>query len=174
MADLPDVERMVSDWQRDVTEKARRYDELRARVEEISVTESAAGGAVTVTVGPNGAATDVRMTQAVTRMSPDDLAAGVLWALRKAQSRYPERLAEIAEDVVGDDPTARQLVDTAAAAFPPVVGEEPAAPEPMGRELRVEQEAEDRPAPPAPVRTPRRRRPDEDDAFEHQTFMRRQ
>lgn len=88
MADWGDVERMVDDLERDAVEKSRRYQAMQAQVEQISITESVAGGAVSVTVGHNGLPTDIKMTDGVRRMNPDEIAANVMRALQKAQSKY--------------------------------------------------------------------------------------
>lgn len=192
MADLTDVERMVNDWERGATEKAQRYQQMQQQVEQISITESVASGAVAVTVGHNGMPTDVRMTDAVKGMSPDEIAANVLRAMQKAQSKYPQRLQEITATTVGEDDTTRHIVATAVEQFPDAPEEdEPQAREAAGRQLRVETEADDepqpprRPAPPTPPApkpppTPpagrRRARSDDDDEgddFGDQTFLRR-
>ncbi|MET0236092.1 MAG: YbaB/EbfC family nucleoid-associated protein, partial [Kibdelosporangium sp.] len=87
-------------------------------VEHISITESAADGAVRVTVGPNGIPTDVEMTDRVNRLRPDEIAAAVMQAMTKAQSRYPEELARIMGETVGDTTTAQHILATAQASFP--------------------------------------------------------
>jgi DNA-binding protein YbaB len=180
--ELSDVERMVGDWERDAVEKSQRYQQMQQQVEQISITESVAGGAVSVTVGNNGIPTDVRMTDGVRAMSPDQIAANVLKAMQKAQSKYPQRIQEIVSATVGDDDTSRHIVATAVDNFPaaPEEDEEPPR-DPAVRQLQVETEEEDepapprRPAPPTPKPTPRHRAPDGDegDDFGDQTFLRR-
>lgn len=171
MADLADVERMVDDWERNAKQKAERYQRMQQEVEQISITESAANGAVSVTVGNNGIPTGVAMTDGVRRMNPDEIAAAVLTAMQKAQSKYPQRIQEIVTETVGDDDTSRHIVATAVENFPPQPEEEqePAAP---GRQLRIENEADEEPQPPAKPR-PKHRRDDDGDDFEDQTFLRR-
>jgi DNA-binding protein YbaB len=88
---LSNVERMVGEWERDAEENARRYQEMQ----RISITESAADGAVSVTAGQNGIPSDVSMTDRVSRIRPDEIAAAVMQAMTKAQSRYPAELARI-------------------------------------------------------------------------------
>jgi DNA-binding protein YbaB len=131
MADsLSNVERMVDDWERDAAEKAAKFARMRQEVERVSITESAAGGAVRVTVGHNGLPTDVSMTDAVRKLSPDQIAAAVMDAMRLAQSRYPQRLAEIMAETVGDNATTRHILATADENFPRVE-EEPAGHRPQ-------------------------------------------
>jgi RHS repeat-associated protein len=43
-----------------------------------------------VTVGHNGLPTDIKMTDAVRKMTPDEIAASVMRAIQKAQSKYPD------------------------------------------------------------------------------------
>ncbi|OZM73730.1 hypothetical protein CFN78_09470 [Amycolatopsis antarctica] len=179
MADLSDVERMVADWERGATEKAARYEQMQRQVEQISITESVASGAVSVTVGHNGLPTDVRMTEAVKSMAAEEIAAAVLAAMRKAQSRYPERLAEITAATVGDDTTTRHILATATEQFPaPLEEDEPSAPE-APRARLYDREPEDEPAPP---RAPRPRADggrgggateSDGDDFGGESFMRR-
>jgi DNA-binding protein YbaB len=125
---LPGIERMVDDWERDAAEKATRYQAMSREVQQVSITGSAADGAVTVTVGANGIPTAVTMTPKVRQLEPERIAAAVMEAMRQAQSRYPERLAEIMSQTVGDDSTTRHLLAEAKANFPdpePERGPEP-------------------------------------------------
>lgn len=179
MADLGDVERMVDNWERDAEDRARRYEQLREQVDQISITASVAQGAVSVTVGANGMPTDVSMTDGVRKMSPDEIAANVLGAMRKAQAEYPRRLQEITAATVGEDATTRHLLATAAEQFPepPVEDDEPPR-SAQGRELRVETEDDEppqrrQPRGQAPRRRPARGTDDEDEDFGDQTFLRR-
>jgi DNA-binding protein YbaB len=125
---VSDAERMIEDWERNAGQKAARFQQMAEQVEQVSITESVAGGAVSVTVGHNGIPTDVSMTERVLQMRPEEIASSVMAAIRKAQSRYPEQLAEILADTVGeDDPASRYLLATAEEHFPPV--EEPEEPD---------------------------------------------
>jgi len=123
---LSNVERMVDEWERNAEENARRYQNMQAEVERISITESAADGAVKVTVGANGIPSNVEMTDRVSRMRPDEIAAAVMQAMTRAQSRYPEELARIMGETVGDTATTQHILATAQAAFPAT--EEPPPP----------------------------------------------
>jgi DNA-binding protein YbaB len=173
VADLSDVERMVDDWERDASQKAQRYQQMQEQVGQISITESVAGGAVSVTVGSNGIPTGVAMTDAVRKMSPDQIASSVLRAMQKAQSKYPERIQEIVAETVGEDDTSRHIVAAAVENFPPPPEAEPESAAP-GRQLRIETEAEEEESPPRRP-TPPRRPPSgsDDDDFGDQTFLRR-
>lgn len=123
---LSNIERMVDDWERNAAENARRYQNMQAEVERISITESAADGAVRVTVGANGIPSNVEMTDRVSRMRPDEIAAAVMQAMTKAQSRYPAELARIMGETVGDTAAAQHILATARASFP--APEEPPPP----------------------------------------------
>ncbi|NUT94502.1 MAG: YbaB/EbfC family nucleoid-associated protein [Saccharothrix sp.] len=125
--ELSDVQRMVDDWERNAEEKAQRYQEMSNQVGQVSITGSAADGAVQVTVAANGIPTDVVMTPKVRQMAPERIAAAVMEAMRNAQSRYPEKLAEIMAQTVGDDTTTRHLLAEAKARFPQPPDETPRA-----------------------------------------------
>lgn len=171
MADLSDIERMVDDWERGAAERSERFQAMRREVEQITITESVANGAVSVTVGNNGIPTDVRMTDAVSSMSPDEIAGNVLKAMQRAQSKYPQVIQEIVAETVGAADTAGQhIVRTAVENFPEPPDEDPEPPAP-GRQLRIEHEADDEPPrrPPPPQRPARR----DDDDFGDQSYLRR-
>lgn len=188
MADLSDVERVVDNWERDAEQKAAKFQRMQEQVQQISITESVAGGAVSVTVGNNGIPTDVRMTEAVRQMAPPEIAANVLLAMQKAQAKYPEKLAEITAATIGDDPGAAHIVSVAAEQFP----EPPEEPEPTVKAVEPEERQlydtstdiaeEPPPAPKSPPRggTPPRRRPstgdddenDDDDFGDESVFER--
>jgi DNA-binding protein YbaB len=110
---------MIERWEQETAEKAAGFQRMAERVERVSITESVAGGAVRVTVDHNGLPTGIWMTDAVLAMEPAEIAANVMAAIRKAQSRYPRQLAEILADTVGtDDPAARHILARAEESFP--------------------------------------------------------
>ena len=161
---LADTTRMIDNWERDASQKAARFQHMAEQVEQVSITESVAGGAVSVTVGRNGIPTDVRMTEAVTRMAAEEIAANVMAAMRKAQSRYPARLAEIVAETVGEeDPAGQHIVATAERSFPSPEEEEQRD-DPLVDDIRFTDEDEE-PRPPRPPSQPppsRRPRPADD------------
>lgn len=167
---LSDTLRMIDNWERDAAAKAERFQAMSERVEQISITESVAGGAVSVTVGHNGIPTGVAMTDAVREMAPHEIAGHVMAAIRKAQSRYPAHLAEILAETVGvDDPAAAHIQATAERSFPPVLEEE-VDQEPMF----FDDVEEEQPPPPQPPTPPRRPRPSggDDEDFDGGTIFR--
>ncbi|MFE0027558.1 YbaB/EbfC family nucleoid-associated protein [Amycolatopsis sp. NPDC059021] len=183
MADLSDVERMVDDWERDAVGKSQRFQAMQEQVEQISLTGTVAGGAISVTVGHNGLPTAIKMTDGVRSMSPDEIAANVMKAIQKAQSQYPQKMREILAETVGDDDAARHIAETAERNFPdaPEEDPEPSLPEEPRRRLY---ETDEEPPPPAAPRTPppapkppaaprRPAPPDDDEDFGDQSFLRR-
>ncbi|GAA1311793.1 YbaB/EbfC family nucleoid-associated protein [Saccharothrix xinjiangensis] len=124
---LANVQRLVDDWERDAQEKAARYESMRQEVGRISITRSAAGGAVSVTVGSNGIPGAVTMTEAVSRLRPEQIAAAVMEAMRQAQAAYPAELARIVGETVGETASGRHIVATAERNFPQVEPDGPPA-----------------------------------------------
>lgn len=170
---LSDTRNMIDDWERNAVEKAARFQAMADRVSEVRITASVADGAVSVTVGNNGLPTDIAMTDRVKSMSPAEIAANVMAAMRKAQARYPQALAEIVAQTVGDDPAGRHVVATAEANFPAPVDEEPPPPSGTARRIGDIEEDEGQAAPPP---RPPRRSPGPDDGddgdFSDQSFLR--
>jgi DNA-binding protein YbaB len=154
---LADTVRMIDNWERNAEEKAARFQEMSERVEQVSITESVADGAVSATVGHNGIPTDITMTDKVREMPPQEIAANVMAAIRKAQSRYPARLAEILAETVGDDdPASQHILATAERNFPPPLDDEADDEDPT-RFSDIEED--ERPQPPQAPQAPRPARP---------------
>ncbi|GLY65632.1 YbaB/EbfC family nucleoid-associated protein [Amycolatopsis taiwanensis] len=97
----------------DVAEKARRYQEMRAGLATVAVTESSPDGAVTVTVDASGLLTGLRIEDRGAPQPGRQVAATVLATLRRAQSRLPQLAAEVMRSIE-DDPAA---VDEALAGY---------------------------------------------------------
>lgn len=127
---LANVQRLVDEWERDAEVKAARYEAMRREVEQVAITGTAADGAVSVTVGSNGIPSDVVMTDAVSRLRPERIAAAVLSAMRDAQSRYPAELARIMAETVGDTAATRHIQAEAERNFPPPPPVDPPRPRP--------------------------------------------
>ncbi|ONI91313.1 hypothetical protein ALI22I_09660 [Saccharothrix sp. ALI-22-I] len=130
---LAHVQNLVDNWERNAEEKAARYASMRQEVERISITASAAGGAVSVTVGANGIPSAVTMTAEVGRLRPEQIAAAVMEAMRKAQAGYPGELARIVGDTVGDTESGRHIVAVAERNFPRAEPDAPPAARPRRR-----------------------------------------
>ncbi|TDV48708.1 YbaB/EbfC DNA-binding family protein [Actinophytocola oryzae] len=166
---MADTLRMLDNWEHDAVEKAAKFQDMADRVAEVAITESVADGAVSATVGNNGLPTDIAMTDRVREMSPDEIAANVMAAIRKAQSRYPQRLAEIMAETVGDDPAGAHIVAEAERNFPPPPEDDE---EPSARLGEVETDDEaPQPTPPPPRRTRPSTPDDEDDDFGDEALL---
>jgi DNA-binding protein YbaB len=127
---MTDLERVVAELRRDVEATERLGAELgrvREQVAAVRITESAAGGAVCVTVGENGMLTDVSMTDGIAKLRPEQVAGAVMSAFRKAQAGYPRRLAQIMAESVGDERLTRYIVGAAEARFSLVADDSGAA-----------------------------------------------
>jgi DNA-binding protein YbaB len=174
MADsVSDAMRMVDEWERNATEKAAAFQRMAEQVEQVSITESVANGAIRVTVGHNGLPVDIRMTDGVRSMEPDEIASNVMSAIRRAQSRYPERLAEILAETVGEeDPASRHILAKAEESFPAVEEEEP-DPRIAEERMRIGDVEDDEPPPPRPAQPPRSAQPRDrgDDDFGDDTIF---
>ncbi|MFF1607764.1 YbaB/EbfC family nucleoid-associated protein [Amycolatopsis sp. NPDC058278] len=149
----------VDRWVAQAKEKAQRYQAMQAAVGQVSVTESGRDGMVTVTVDSAGNVTDLQITDRVRELSGTQVATAVLTTLRRAQSRLPDRLAEVMAGTIGDD---QQTVDTIVgnyrAKFPEPEPEEPEPAAENVRRLGAIEETPAEPKPPPPVRRP----PDDD------------
>jgi DNA-binding protein YbaB len=170
-------------WVAQARAKAERYQAMQAQVGQVSVTESSRDGMVTVTVDSAGNVTGLSITDKVRDCSGVQVSSAVLSTLRRAQSRLPDKLAEVMAATIGDDQaTMDTIVGNYRSKFPEPEPDEPeTAPDGVQR-IGALDEAPPA-APPTAPSSPKRRpatdstdspdRPDstEDDGFDGQSFM---
>lgn len=95
----PDLDRWIADGE----QMAARYQQLSRDVSQVTVTESTPDGLITATVNASGLVTDLRISERLTGMPGPQVAAGVLTAMRRAQSRIAGRVAELMHTTIGQD-----------------------------------------------------------------------
>ncbi|WP_033260950.1 YbaB/EbfC family nucleoid-associated protein [Amycolatopsis vancoresmycina] len=157
-----DAAAQVDRWVAQAKEKAQRYQAMQAAVGQVAVTETSPDGMVTVTVDSAGNVTGLQITDRVRDLSGAQVAKAVLGTLRRAQSRLPERLAEVIAGTIGDDEeTLNTIVGNYRAKFP-----EPEPETPAPDDVRRLGEIEENTAVPNPIRRPAR----DDDSGEEDGF----
>jgi hypothetical protein len=116
-----EVSRLISEWRAGVAEQANRFDATRRAIDEVSVTETAVGGAIVLTVESSGIPTDLHLGDDVARMKPAAIAAEIMNCLHRAQTRLADRVGTLVAETAGDDASADAIVAPAppAPATPP-------------------------------------------------------
>lgn len=184
--DIGASERMLSQWQQSIEQKAERYQEMATRVQGLTISESSRDGSVRLTIGSNGILTHLEIAESARDKRMAEVSAEVMRTLQRAQARIPELLQQAMAETIGtQDETANVLFSEAKRNFPAPPADD-APPPPVNPELRFGIEDDDtapppHPAPPTsppppaspPPPSPRRpaRRPDEDDDFGGQSFL---
>lgn len=150
METADDVARLITEWRAGVTEQAQRFDAARRAIDEVSVTETAAGGAIVLTVASSGIPTDLRLGGDVDRMKPEQIAAQIMACLRRAQARLADRVGAVVADTIGDAAGGQAIAEEYQNRFPSlseVAGEPPS---PLAENLAFGlSEMDMEPAPPA-------------------------
>ncbi|KAA2262662.1 YbaB/EbfC family nucleoid-associated protein [Solihabitans fulvus] len=120
LANTPDdVGRVVDQWSTRVAERAQRFKETQRAVSAISVTESAAGGAIRVTVNSSGNLSDIALSDDTQRMSPATVAKQLMSCVQRAQAKLAGRVQEAMAQVAAHDPaSAAAVVDRYQQRFP--------------------------------------------------------
>lgn len=111
----------------EVTRKDQRYQEMREDLAKMSVTETSPDGSVTLTVDAGGVLTDLRLGDEDERPPSPEIAATVLITLRRAQSRLPERAAEIIGAMESDPDAVDLALSGRRERFPEMPAEFPAS-----------------------------------------------
>jgi DNA-binding protein YbaB len=127
-AELSAIESMVADWEHQGVERLARVKEVTDEVAQLSATETSADGLVTVTVGSNGLPTDIKLAESARERPMSEVSASIMATLRKAQSRIPALMAEVATKAgLAGDSVVEHLLTTAEESFPAAEPETPPA-----------------------------------------------
>lgn len=100
----------IDGWVRQAQERAEASQRLAAQVESLREVEVTGDRAISVTVDAAGRLVDLRLRGPAMEFTPGDLAAAIMWAVRKASARAGERTARMAADVWGEDSAVAQRV----------------------------------------------------------------
>lgn len=102
-ADADHRERQLSQWAQGFADRAERFHTMRANLEQIRVSESAAEGAVRVTVDSSGQLTDLAFTEQIRDMAPSQVAEQVMAGLRCAQQQLAPLVQETMLAAIGGE-----------------------------------------------------------------------
>jgi DNA-binding protein YbaB len=106
--------------------KAVRFQQMRAEVQQIAVTETSADGVVTVTVDASGNVTNLHVTDGASGWPGAKISTVLLATMRRAQAQLADRIAEVMTATVGDEPNALNTVLTSYhSKFPQPTPDEP-------------------------------------------------
>jgi hypothetical protein len=130
-----EVERLLIEWRARVTEQAQRFDAARRAIDDMSVTETAAGGAIVLTVASSGIPTDLRLGGDVDRMKPDQVAAQIMACLRRAQARLADRVGAVVADTIGDAAGGQAIAEEYRTRFPSLIDVAGEPPSPLAENL---------------------------------------
>ena len=113
-------------WEQQVAETARRYQQLREKLAQLSITEASGDGAVKVTITASGLLTDLVLRE---RWRPEplpDIAAEIMDCVRRAQAKIPDLLRQAMSDTIGEqDSNTHLLLSEARQRFPEQEPQEP-------------------------------------------------
>lgn len=106
-------------WQREFDQHLQGFDRLQQAAAGLRVTETAADGAVRVTVDVSGQIVDIVTTDGLDSVASPEIGPLILQCVKKARSTLAARFAETAAETLGDDdPVRASLVDQYRQRFP--------------------------------------------------------
>lgn len=173
--DISGSEQMLANWNKNIQERAARYQEMATRVQGMTISERSADGSVQLTIASNGILQNLVIEESAAGKRMSEVSAEIMKLLQRAQSKIPALLQEAMAETIGtQDETANVLFDEARKNFPAPPAEEPAR-TPYDRNEMNFRVDDDTPPPPRPTPPPppRRRPPsDDDDDFGGQSVLR--
>ncbi|WP_051773328.1 YbaB/EbfC family nucleoid-associated protein [Saccharothrix sp. NRRL B-16314] len=162
------------EWMRDFETKIADAQAKAAAVQEglagAGGSASSNDGFVTVTVAPNGALTDVRLTDGAMRKSAAQLSAEIVEVARKAQRGAAVKVAETFSAVNGTDSETYRVITEY---LPPAEDEQDQDEQRPRYTFNEEYEATAPPPPPPLVRRPAPRDDGDDDFSDNSIFKNR-
>jgi DNA-binding protein YbaB len=99
-----------ADWQNQVAENAKRYQELNERVSHLSITEKSRDGMVVVTVSSTGVLTDLVLKERWHPVPEPELAGQIMECLKRAQAKIPGLMAKVFEETLGAQDSSAHLI----------------------------------------------------------------
>ncbi len=166
--DIAGSEQMLAGWEKNIQERAARYQEMATRVQGMTISERSSDGTVEITVGSNGILQNLVINESAAGKRMSEISGEIMKLLQRAQSRIPELLQEAMAETIGtQDETANVLFNEAKKNFPAPPAEDPRATPYDRNELNFRVDDDAPPPPPRPAAPPpaRRRPPSDDDDF---------
>jgi DNA-binding protein YbaB len=102
-ADPEAAERRINEWAKGFQEKAERYQAVKEQTQQLRLTASSPDGRVRVTVGADGAVTDLELTDKVRSMAPAEISAQIMSTMRQAQADIANKVGETMAATLGDE-----------------------------------------------------------------------
>lgn len=162
--DLSDPVGSLDKMSEQLQQKAQRYGQFQARLNEVTVSRTSSDGRVRITVDSNGVPTEITLTDRARGVDPAELTRGINSTLRSAQAELRAEVENLAGEIVGDDEPANNILSQYQTRFPDVEGtDEPA--DVRSPEMRIGELADepDEVAVEPPTRPARRTRDEGDD-----------
>jgi hypothetical protein len=110
------AERMVDDWQAQFEQRAAQARELSARLAVLTATARSDDGLVSITVGPSGGLTDLRLDEGIRARPAAETARQILATLAAAQAELTGLVTAATAETVGAETETGKAVIAAVAA----------------------------------------------------------
>jgi hypothetical protein len=101
--DLEEAARLVDDWQAGIEARAAQARELAAKLGALTATARSDDELVSVTVGPSGAITDLKLKEEIRDRPAAGTARAILATLRAAQASLTAAATAVTAETVGTD-----------------------------------------------------------------------
>lgn len=97
-------------WQGRIDKMAQDTEAMRQRLQDLRVTASDPNGLAEVSVDSTGAMVGLRLTDRISRVSPDVVARTIMATLGAARNTLADRSKEVIEDTVGTESVAARAI----------------------------------------------------------------
>ncbi len=98
-------------WKGRIDKLAADTQAMSERFQDVRVTVHDRNGLAQLTVDSTGALVDLRLTDRIQRVPPDEVARAIMATLGEARGELAERSREIIAETVGDTPAARAIAE---------------------------------------------------------------
>lgn len=108
----------LEEWQKQFDQHLQGFDRLQQAAAGLRVTETAADGAIRVTVDVSGQVVEIVTTDDLDSVTSPEIGPLIMQCIKRAQSTLAAKFAETAQETLGDDPVKGNLVEQFQQRFP--------------------------------------------------------
>lgn len=108
----------LEEWQKQFDQHLQGFDRLQQAAAGLRVTETAADGAIKVTVDVSGQVVEIITTDDLDSVTSPEIGPLIMQCIKRAQATLAAKFAETAQETLGDDPVKGNLVEQFQQRFP--------------------------------------------------------
>lgn len=96
----------------DAEQRLGRYTAMSEELKQVTETATSPDRSVTVVAGPGGSVQDIKLTEGIKRLRPEQLSASIMDTMRQALAAAARKQAAVVQETVGDTDVLERVLKT--------------------------------------------------------------